>query len=470
MKQLMRSLRILLVLFVFLSFLMLIGIVYQQNKSQALLLQSSNENKQALHSRYAAAGTIYSQDMVKLAYSENADRHYADNSDLARSCIQIVGDYTHNIGNTIEGAYQDRLIGTGRSWYKQILLDFTGKGSTGDDIVLTLNSELNLKAQELLDGYAGSIVMLNYQTGEILCAVSTPNTTPENVITWQDIPESALFNRSFNSRYAPGSTFKIITGTAWSESDLYDPNYVMYCRGQEPLLGPGSVVENRGEDSHGELNMMTAYAVSCNHFFGDVGIKAGFDLMNKTAEQFAFNQDLSIGKLIAQTGTYKALNQDNYLLSWQAIGQPIDTNELTVSTLHLAMISGGIANQGEIMQPYLIDSFIDPLGHVYDQTQPQVFSKVDDKADLAAVKNDLIYTVTNGKSASAYLDGFIVGGKTGTAESVNENGELESNSLYTGFLDDPACPIAIGIVMEGGFYDTPSIAGAMLYKAIEILR
>ncbi len=470
MKQLMRSLRILLILFVVLSFAMLVGIVYQQNKSQALLLQSSNENKQALHSRYAAAGTIYSKDMVKLAYSEDAERQYADNSELARSCIQIIGDYTHNIGNTIEGAYQDRLIGTGRPWYKQILLDFTGKGSSGDDIVLTLNSELNLKAQELLDGYAGSIVMLNYQTGEILCAVSTPNTYPENVITWQDIPDSSLFNRSFNSRYAPGSTFKIVTGTAWSESDLYDPAYMMYCKGLEPLLGPGSVTENRGEDSHGELDMATAYAVSCNHFFGDVGIQAGFKNMQQTAEQFGFNQAVSIGKLIAQTGTYKVLADDNYLLSWQAIGQPIDVNELTVSTLHLAMISAGIANQGEIMQPYLIDSFIDPLGHAYEQTEKQVFSKIDGKADLNAIKNDLIYTVTNGKSASAYLDGFTVGGKTGTAESVNDNGELESNSLYTGFLDDPACPIAIGIVIEGGFYDTPGIAGTMLYKAIELLR
>ncbi len=467
MKQLMRSLKILFVFFIVLSVVMLAGVVYQQNKSQTLLIQASNENKEALRSRYADAGTIYSQDMVKVAYSESGERHYADNSELARSLIQTVGDYTHNIGNTIEGAYQDRLIGSGRPWYKQVLLDFTGKGATGDDIILTINSDLNLAAQEQLDGVKGSIVMLNYKTGEILCSVSTPNTYPENVIEWTDIPESALFNRSISSQYAPGSTFKIVTGTAWSESDLYDPVYTMFCKGIEPLIGPGSVTENRGEDSHGQLDMATAFAVSCNHFFGDVGIKAGFDIMGQTAEQYGFNKELNIGKLLARTGTYKALDNDNFLLSWQAIGQPIDVNELTVSTLQLAMMSGAVANNGQIMQPYLIDTFVDPLGNEYDRTEPSVFSEIDGNADLQTIKNDLIFTVTNGKSVSSYIEGYTIGGKTGTAESVNDTGDLETNSLYTGFIDDPSCPIAIGIVIEGGYYDTPAIAGSMLYQAIQ---
>lgn len=468
MKQLMRSLKLVFLLFCLLSASLLAGILWQQNKSQKLLLQSSNENKQALKSRYAEAATIYSRDKVKLAYSQDGDRYYAENPELARSLIQILGDYTHNIGNTIEGAYQDRLIATGRPWYKQIILDFMGKGKHGDDILLTINSQLNLSAQAYLNGFAGSIVLLNYQTGEILAAVSTPNTYPANVINWENIEGSSLFNRCFASRYVPGSTFKIISGTAWTRSPDYDPDYMMTCKGQEPLLGPGSVVENRNEASHGQVNMQTAFAISCNHFFADVALKAGSDLVQDTAEEYGFNQPLYLGKLTARTGKYKTPSHDRFLLTWQAIGQPIDQNELTVSTLHLAMIAGAVANEGKLMTPYLVDCFVDPLGQAYEQTKASVFSLISDRADLAAIKEDLIYTVNQGRSAGSYIAGYQVGGKTGTAESVNDNGEVQANSLYAGFVADPDHPYAIGIVIENGIYDLPGIAGGLLSQAINL--
>ncbi|HHU53314.1 MAG TPA: hypothetical protein GXZ43_04465 [Clostridiaceae bacterium] len=468
MKQLMRSLKSILLFFIIISLFLLVGIVLQQNKSQRLLLQSSNENKAVLHSRYSNAGTIWSSDMVRLAYSKDGERLYAENPELARAMVQTIGDYTHNIGNTVEGAYQDRLIGAGRSVIQQLAFDFTGNGMTGDDIILTVNSDLTLHAQSLLGDANGSIVIINYKTGAILCMVSTPNTYPDNVITWTDIPESSLFNRSISGAYSPGSTYKIVTGIAWTESEQYDPNYTMYCKGQEPLLGQGSVTEDRGEDAHGEIGMQTAYHVSCNHFFGDIGIKTGSELMLDTAEQFGFNKSLLIGRLIGKTGTYKAADNDQYLLSWQSIGQPIDQNELTVSPLHLAMISGAIANQGVMMQPYLIKNFISPFGKNYESTKQEVFSQLDSTADIEIIKNNLISTVEQGRAYGSYIPGYAIGGKTGTAESINNDGELASNSLYTGFIDDPGNPYSVGIVIENGFYDTPAIAGSILAKVIEL--
>ncbi|NLJ94215.1 MAG: hypothetical protein GX326_01780 [Clostridiaceae bacterium] len=467
MKQFMTSLKVILFGFIIISLTLLTGIIFQQNKSQKLLLESSNENKHALAFRYSDAGTIYSREMTKLAYSENQQRKYSENPEVARSFVQIIGDYTHNIGNTIEAAYQDRLIGSGRPWHRQLVLDFTGKGMSGDDIALTISSELNLAAQNSLAGSAGSVVILNYETGEILCAVSTPNTYPENVVAWQNIPTSALFNRSFNSEYSPGSTFKVVTGTAWSKSNTYDPNYAMTCTGREPLLGPGSVFENRTGGSHGYINMQGAYEISCNHFFGDVGLKASFDNMEETAEEFGFNKEIRLGKLYAKTGEYQAV-EDEYLLTWQAIGQPIDTNELSTSTLHLAMLGGAIANDGVMMQPYLINHFIDPSGNDYDYTEKEVFSEISSQADVSSIKNDLISTVNQGMASNASIYGYSVGGKTGTAESVNDTGELQVNSLYTGFIDDPQFPYAIGIVVENGHFDTPSIASNLLSLAMQI--
>ena len=121
-----------------------------------------------------------------------------------------------------------------------------------------------------------------------------------------------------------------------------------------------------------------------------------------------------------------------------------------------------------MMQPYLVKNFISPFGKNYEITKEQVFSQIDSAADVEAIKNYLITTVEQGRAYGSYIPGYAIGGKTGTAESVNDDGELATNSLYTGFIDDPYNPYAVGMVIENGIYDTPTIAGSILGKAIEL--
>ena len=100
----------------------------------------------------------------------------------------------------------------------------------------------------------------------------------------------------------------------------------MTCTGREPLLGQALSLKIELEEAM-DILICRAYEISCNHFFGDVGLKASFDNMEETAEEFGFNKEIRLGKLYAKTGEYQAV-EDEYLLTWQAIGQPIDTMSL----------------------------------------------------------------------------------------------------------------------------------------------
>src|SRR5665647_366839 len=223
MKMLMKNIKIILILFILISAALLIGLSFQQYRSKTELFVAAGENKKALKSRYAQAGSIFDINGEVLAQSVDGERLYSDDPVIAEAVLHIVGDYTHNIGNTIESTYQGVLLGNDRNVLRQFFLDILGKGLAGDDITLTLDGELSKKAYELLDGRRGSIVLLNYKTGAVLTAVSSPSTSPASVVSYTDIPDSSLFNRALLGSYAPGSTFKIITTAAYLTSPQYDP-------------------------------------------------------------------------------------------------------------------------------------------------------------------------------------------------------------------------------------------------------
>jgi len=138
MKMLMRNLKIVLVLFILISAALLIGLSFQQYRSKTELYIAAGENKEALKSRYAQAGSILDINGGILAQSKDGDRLYSEDPVIAKAVLHIVGDYTHNIGNTIESSYQGILLGNDRNILRQLYLDVLGKGLSGDDITLQL--------------------------------------------------------------------------------------------------------------------------------------------------------------------------------------------------------------------------------------------------------------------------------------------------------------------------------------------
>ena len=464
MKQLRNNIKTFLLIFLSLFLLFTGGVILQSQRARTTLFASSGENRAALAQRYSQAGSIYSSDGVILA-SSGADgkRSYSSDPQLAAAALHVVGDYTHNITYTLESLWQNELLGEGRSLSEQFLLDIQGKGFQGNDLKLSLRSDLMKTAYELLGGRKGAAVVINYKTGAVLASVSSPSVHPDQVVAWKDIPDTSLFNRAFLGEYLPGSTFKIITASALLQSNL-STKEIVTCLGSTPII-PGGVNETHANAGHGNVSLVEAMAQSCNHYFGYIGLELGDQRISRAAEQMAFNEKIEFDRFSLSKSQCLIGREDDAALTWAAIGQAAGEDIITVSPLHLAMISGMIANNGRMTETYLMESIIYPSGNesIFDN-RGDLVAQID--PGLAQNLKDLMRQVVNsGTGTNAQVSGLDVCGKTGTAEAYNKEGELVISSLFTGFSNNQDYPFAVAVVLDDSTYGSSVIAGQLLAAA-----
>ena len=463
MKMLLKNLKIILLIFLIISVSLLGGLSFQQYRSRIELNAAAGENKAALRSRYAEAGTIYDADGLILAQSADGERTYCEDPEVAKAMLHIVGDYTHNIENTIESTYQGILLGNGRNIIRQFYLDIIGKGLSGDDITITASGELSRKAYELLDGRRGSIVLLNYKTGAVLAAVSSPSTSPKSVVEFQDIPDTALFNRALQGSYAPGSTFKIVTAAAYLTSPVYDPALAVNCQRQSTVDPYGA---SESGDGHGEVDLTSAFARSCNVYWGQVGVTVGKEKLLSTASDFGYGYSFSLDRLRVKPGKADVPDVVS-TLSWLAIGQPVADSTLYTTPLHMAMIAGAIGNGGIMQKSHIIDHFTTPAGEIYDSLKIGQEIKILETSTASALEQLMIKVTESGTGKAAAIEGYTVASKTGT---VQVEGQEANNALCVAYITEDDTPFAVAVIVEeggsGGSTAAP-LAGKMLLAAIK---
>ncbi len=464
MKKLIRNLKIAFAVLMVLSIALGAGLVYQQRQSQTTLLAVAGENKASLRARYAKAGEIISSDGIPLAYSEEGERRYAEDPMLQRSISHVVGDYTHHMSNTIETLYQDELLGTRRRLIEQLLLDFSGRGMQGSNIHLTLNSALNAYAYELMQDYTGTAVLLNWRTGEIVAMVSTPAAPMANIIAYEDIPDSGLFNRALMGRYAPGSVFKIFTTGAWLESPERNPSFSLDCTG-EPLRPNGA-----RDSGHGHVDLNSAFTLSCNVFFGELAVATGADEMIDFLDSTGLQKLDSVDRLskAAPRWNNEAAEHDEALLSWFGTGQAVGDLVLNFTPVDLALTSAAVANGGKLMEPHIVSKITNPLNQVKEKAEPKEIGRMFSPQVAARLQQLMTEAVASDQSiqTNARIDGFEVGGKSGTLE-VDTEGGRSNNALWTGFINDPDYSWAAAVICEdvSGTNSTAVAVGGRLLEA-----
>ena len=465
MKYLIRNIRLFVIVFAALFALVIAGGVSQSSRARTTWLEAAGENKDALRSRYKTAGKIISADNVILAESdERGQRRYAENRELAQAALHLVGDYTHNISNTLESLWQDRLLGNSRGFLNQLRLDIAGKGLLGDDLLLTVQSDLMIAAHRALSDKKGAIVILNYQTGEVLALVSCPTVDPGNVVEWKNIPDTALFNRALLGRYLPGSTFKIVTSAAFLGQTEIDRGLTVACKGKEPLM-PGGVFERYiKKGTHGTVDLEKAFTTSCNHFFGDVGINLGAEALERAAQAFGFNTGLALDRMKMAVSVCDIGHGDLAALSWASIGQAGGADIECVTPMHLAMIAGAVANEGIMRQPFVVDKIRSPLGSVQTPPRSGDTVAVTDRETAEKLAQMMRSVVTSGTGKNANVKGLDIRGKTGTADITDEKGELKTNNLFAGFIADRRTPIAIGVVLEDSASGSAALVAGRLLR------
>jgi peptidoglycan glycosyltransferase len=387
------------------------------------------------------AGTIYDANDNILAQTKDSARVYSDNKTTRKSTLHIVGDPKNFISTGVQNVFDSKLTGYNIMFGVYNIKRF-GKGN---DMKLTIDSEICNAAYKALDGRKGTIGIVNYKTGDIICAVSSPsydvNNVPDDLETSEDY-EGVYINRLLSAHYVPGSTFKIVTAICAIENipDIYERTWE--CHG---AYQPDAGVEIKCNANHGgSINFKDALAKSCNSAFAQIAIELGEEKLTATAKELGIGSKVTIsGAINSYEGKFGVENAADDLLGWTGIGQ----GETRIAPITMLRIVSAIANGGSAVSFNIVDDFANQAGKALNITLPT--NKVESMSPETAsqIKAMMRYNVQEQYGDSKYK-GLNLCAKSGTAQiDSNENHNI---AWFTGFMDDEKNPYAFVVVVENG--------------------
>ncbi len=346
-----------------------------------------------------------------------------------------------------------------------------GNPRQGGGVRLTINPAMQEKAAELLGDRAGAVVALDAKTGAVLALYSSPSFDPQPLASLdsevaaaaaeslEQDPARPLDNRAIaGNRYAPGSTFKILTAIALLESGT-SPGTLMKSPPSTLLPGTSTAVRNVNGSECGDGNptLSEAFARSCNTTFviASEGLPAG--ALQDVTSRFGFGETIKIPLTV--TPSVFPENPDAAQLALSALGQ----SDVQVTPLQMAMVVQAVAKGGVMMQPYLVDSVVDADNKELTATVPRELAnpvRAEIAAEVVAMMVDAVEQ-PYGSASRAGLSGVSVAAKTGTAEVGNGR----TNAWTVGFApaDDPR--VVVSVIVEGSESD-PTPAGGTVAAPI----
>jgi peptidoglycan glycosyltransferase len=368
---------------------------------------------------------------------------------------QLVGYSSLRYGRSgLEQEFNAELTGQARGlnvglWWDRIL----GRKPEGADVKLTLVPEVQKVAQAALAGQKGAIVALDPATGALIASASAPDYSPGELDeSWQQLsadPDAPLFNRVTQGLYPPGSSFKVVAAAAGLQHDKVTPATEFVDTGTYRV--GGGKVTNYGGEVYGRHDFTTALVNSINTTFGKVGNELGRRQLVAAMQDVGFYAvpplTLPAGEVVA-SGRY-ANNRllspdaamDDLAVAWAACGQ----ENVVATPLQMALVAAGIANDGQVMTPYVMQSVIAPSGKVLSSGSSKLWLRANDSATAAEVNRMMQQVVVSGTGAAAAVPGVAVAGKSGTAE----RGDGTNVAWFIAFApaDDPV--VAVAVVVEG---------------------
>ncbi len=349
----------------------------------------------------------------------------------------------------------------------------------GVNILLTINNEIQMSVERELDNALSKLnpekalaIVMDPNSGEILAMSSRPNFSPSN---YQDYTlEEINRNLPIWMNYEPGSTFKIITLATALEENLVDlENEHFYDGGSVRVANAKIKCWKAG--GHGDQTFLQVVENSCNPGFVALGRRIGKEKLFSYIDKFGFGEKTGIDLNGEATGIIFDLdNVGEVELATTAFGQGVSVTPIQQITAVSAAINGG-----KLYKPYVVKSLLEPetnspiLTNEKTLVRNVISNETSKKVALA-----LESVVTNGSGRNAYIEGYRVGGKTGTAQKVKDGAYMQGNYIlsFIGFLpaDNPKVVVYVaidnpkGVVQYGGTVAAP-IAKAILEDCITAL-
>ena len=366
----------------------------------------------------------------------------------------------------IERSYDSYL--RGEKGRKEIEVDALGreintikyqKPIAGNDIYLTLNSQLQQFIESQMAEKKGAIIVSEPSTGKIMAMVSYPDYDP-NMFTrqislsqWQTIAENednVLCNRNIQSVYPPGSVFKLVTAIAALEEGIINTNSTISCPG---YYKEGNIIfKCWKEDGHGNLAIINAIANSCNVFFYTMGRKLGIDKLSYYAKLLGFGEKTGIdlpgeqvGLVPSQDWKRKTFNQSWY--PGDSVNMSIGQGFLLVTPLQVHNLLCLIANEGFYCKPHYVEKIVAKSGELIKQSIPEITHKTDvSQNTFKIIKEGMKRVVESGTGRSANISEIEIAGKTGTAQ----NPQGENHAWFVGFAPVDKPEICVTVFIEHG--------------------
>ena len=350
----------------------------------------------------------------------------------------------------------------------------------GVNITLTINHRLQSSVERELDNAvtkynpeSALAIAMDPNSGEILSLASRPNFNASNYKNYN--VETLNRNLPIWSTYEPGSTFKIITLSAALNEKLVDlDNETFYDSGSVKVANAKIKCWKTG--GHGMQTFLQVVENSCNPGFVELGNRLGKEKLFKYIDKFGFGKKTNIDLNGEANGIIFNLDKVGPVeLATTAFGQGVSVTPIQQITAVSAAINGGI-----LYKPYIVKSLNDPETNIVikENTKTKVRRVITNKTSKE-VRRALESVVTNGSGRNAFIDGYRVGGKTGTAQKVDKGKYMVGNYIlsFIGFMpaDDPKIVVYVAInnpkkvIQYGGVVSAP-IAKAILYDSIDILN
>ena len=386
------------------------------------------------------------------------------------------GDYIGK--NGLERIWEGELHGTDGG--RQIEVDARGRvlrtvsentAAIGNSLVLTIDRDLQERAQKALGDKAGAAVALNVNTGEVLAFASSPVFDPELFSgripkkVWDSYLEDVrhpLIDKVLTGQYPPGSTFKIITALAGLEEGLIDEHTTVNCSGSFTLGNRTfHCWQKRG---HGQVNLKMALKQSCDVYFYHLADRLGVDRIAKYARKYRLGVPTGIALEHEKPGLIPSVawKEKKYRQKWargDTISVGIGQGYVLMTPLQLASMTASVANGGTVYRPFVVRKVVDQEGKVLKEFKPEILGTAGiSERSLALVRNGLQAVVNEpgGTGGAARIAEVKVAGKTGTSQVVKlRTGkgnpyQFRDHALFVAFAPVEKPEIAVAVVVEHG--------------------
>ena len=345
-----------------------------------------------------------------------------------------------------------------------------GRHSPGANVRLTIVPAVQKVAQQALGAQLGAIVALDPTTGAVIAAASAPSYDPARLDTsfprLARDPDAPLLSRTTQGLYPPGSSFKVVTATAALNLGKVTPTTPFDDTGVYQIYG-GKITNYHGE-VFGPHDFTQALTDSINTTFGKVGTLIGRAALIAQMQHYGFYQtpplELPPG-MVYPSGRYQGAHvlatdaaMDPLHVSAAAIGQ----ENVLATPLQMALVAAGVADQGRVMKPYLVQGVRSSTGTVLETASPALWTTATSPATAQTLNVMMQQVVNAGTGTAAALSGIQVAGKTGTAQRGSSN-----VAWFIAFAPASDPRVAVAVTIENTQFTGGDVAAPLAAQVIK---